>query len=140
MRFIFFISLVLLITACNNNAKKKTTNITDTIVENKPIPRVGLDTIFTGLGTEPFWAVYVIRDDKIVFQPADGPLVEMDLTRTDSLYPDIIKYIANNTVTAIFLTIKKENCSDGMSEEVYPYSVDLNVDGKKYKGCGRKKN
>lgn len=140
MRFIFFLSVILLLTACNNNAKKKAIDSTDTIVTDKPIPPNIPDTIFTGLGTEPFWAVYVIGDEKIVFEPADGPISERNLNSTDSSSPGIIKYFASGTISSITLTIKKENCSDGMSEEVYPYSVDLDVGGVKYKGCGRKKN
>jgi uncharacterized membrane protein len=140
MRFIFFVSVILLITACNNNTKKESIKRTDTVADHKSIASIEQDTIFTGLGTEPFWAVYVIRDSKIVFEPADGPIFEMELTRTDTTSPGITRYIANNIVTGIFLTVKKENCSDGMSEEIYPFSVDLVVEGKKYNGCGRKKD
>lgn len=140
MRFIFFISVILLITACNNNAKKETTNNTDTMREEKPIPPVNTDTIFTGLGTEPFWAVYVINNTKIVFQPMDGPLVEVPFAAAISSDSGIMKYNSTNANASIEIVITKQECSDGMSEIVYPYAVELTVNKTKYSGCGRNAN
>jgi len=137
MRFIFFISAILLITACNNDVKKKETNNTDTITTDKPIPPAGTDTIFTGLGTEPFWAVYVINNTKIVFQPMEGPLVELPFVAAIPSGPGTMKYSSADANAAIELVITKQDCSDGMSEVVYPYSVELTVNKTRYSGCGR---
>ena len=40
------------------------------------------DTIFTEFGTELFWSVYIIKDSKIVFHPADVPDVEVPFVAT----------------------------------------------------------
>jgi len=34
------------------------------------------------------------------------------------------------------VTIVHSRCSDGMSERVYPDTVNLMVDGRPYRGCG----
>ena len=131
--------LALLIIACNSQGKKKE----DTRDTGKPVTAMPetlptTDTIFTGFGTEPFWSVYVIHNNKIVFHPADGPDAELPYVAASA--PDSVttRYISKNDSTLLELTIIKKNCSDGMSEDIHPYSVDLSVNKNKYSGCGRK--
>ncbi len=138
MRLLSTFIIVLFLIACNNSAKKKedikdTANQIIQMSETLASP----DTIFTGFGTEPFWSVYVIKDSKIVFHPADGPDVEMSYAIP--LAPDSIttKYNTGNGSTTMELTIVKKNCSDGMSEETHQYQITLIMNKTKYSGCGR---
>ena len=56
--------------------------------------------------------------------------------------PDVItsKYVSASDSASIELTIIKNICSDGMSEEIHPYTVTLLVNKTKYSGCGREGN
>jgi uncharacterized membrane protein len=50
---------------------------------------------------------------------------------------DIINYSSEDKQLKnnITVQIKKEPCSDGMSEKKYNYSAEVNLNGKIYKGC-----
>jgi len=122
--------------ACNNSSDKKTGK-EDTTKQTIQVPEQpgSPDTIFHGLGTEPFWSVFIIKDNKIVFHPSEGPDVEV---------PFVAPSTANNTTTyhssaegsSIDLVILKKPCSDGMSDNVHAYEVTLTVNQTKYSGCG----
>jgi len=34
------------------------------------------------------------------------------------------------------MQVNVQECGDGMSDKVYPYSVEVYIEGKKYTGCG----
>ena len=122
--------------ACNNSSDKKTAK-DDTIKQTIQVPEQPAlpDTIFRGLGTEPFWAIYIIKDSKIIFHPSEGPQVEV---------PFVVPSTANNTTTyhssagssSIEMVITKKACSDGMSDNVHAYEVMLTVNKTNYSGCG----
>jgi len=126
----------LFVMACNNSSQRKT-DIKDTGKEDTRMPATTImpDTIFIGLGNEPFWAIYIIKDNKIIFHPAEGTDVEV---------PYVTPTIVNNTTTyqssagslSIDLFITKNACSDGMSDNIHAYEVILTVNKTKYSGCG----
>jgi uncharacterized membrane protein len=144
MRFLLFVfSLTVLLTACNNNSSKKEESIDtagnginnpgDTTV-NARIPVA--DTIFKGMGTEPFWAVYVIDNRNIVFHPSEGDKISVPFVAP--VVPDNIttKYNSANDSVTLELILLKKNCNNGMSDIVYPYEVNLKINAMTLKGCG----
>ena len=139
MRILFALLGGLFIIACNNSARKKDT-IKDTANEVIQMPKTPAvpDTIFTGLGTEPFWSVYVINNTKIIFHPADGPDVTVPFVAAVTVNNTTIKYNSTTGNSSIELIVIKKDCNDGMSELTYPYHVALVVNKTKYAGCGRK--
>ncbi len=141
MRILSFFTIILLITSCNNSATTKE-ETKDTAKPGIQIPETPAipDTIFTGFGTEPFWSVYVINNNKIVFHPADGPDVEVPHVAASVVDNNTNRYSASGTAATLELIITKKDCSDGMSEETHPYSVALSINKTKYAGCGRKGN
>lgn len=133
----------LLVIACNNSDKKKEdTKTKDTaaaVNQAPPAPPVQAlpDTIFNGFGTEPFWSVFVVKDVKIVFHPADGTDVEVPFVAPASPAARMTKYSSANAGASIELTIIEKICNDGMSELDHPYQVVLLVNKTKYSGCGK---
>jgi len=131
----------LFVMACNNSSDKKTST-KDTVKETVQMPEQPVlpDTIFHALGTEPFWSVYVIRDSKIVFHPAEGADVEVPWVN-GLITPDTRtrEYNSSGNGNSIELKIIKKDCSDGMSEQVHSYEVMLVVNKTKYSGCGNDK-
>ncbi len=85
---------------------------------------------YRAIGTEPFWDLEIGRDlvftdrgnNVSVSQPAPPPI--------------------NGTAGPIYRTqrlevnITRTQCSDGMSDRMYPDTVQLIVDGRPYRGCG----
>ena len=122
--------------ACNNSSDKKTDK-EDTTKQTIQIPeQPGLpDTIFHGLGTEPFWSVFIIKDNKIVFHPAEGIDVEVPFV-APSTTVNTTTYHSSAEGSSIELIISKKPCSDGMSDNVHAYEVILTVNKTKYSGCG----
>ena len=137
MRLFLTFLLVLFFWSCDNTAeKKKQSTDTSSALKKPPAPEIP-DTIFTGFGTEPFWSIYVIKDKKIVFHPADGPDVEVPFVAVANAARDTYQYNSTSGSNSIELVMEKKECSDGMSEEKHEYAVSLLINKKKYTGCGR---
>jgi uncharacterized membrane protein len=139
VRSFFIIYGLLVLTACNNGEKNKDTPAGDTInnITRPPLPALP-DTVFAGFGTEPFWAVYVVADAEIVFHPADGDDVKVPWVAATMPDVNTLEYESSAGDKSIQLTIIKKECSDGMSDDTFPTTVNLVVNGRGYHGCGRK--
>jgi uncharacterized membrane protein len=140
MRIVSALAILLLVFACNNQANKKE-DTKDSSVGDLPVKREELpqnrDTIFTGFGNEPFWAVYVINNDRIVFHPMDGSDVTVPFLPVINQDSVTQKYASSTDNHEIVLIITKKPCSDGMSDMTHEYGVDLMVNATHYSGCGR---
>ncbi len=92
---------------------------------------------FRGLGTEPFWAVEV--------DSGDSPAMRLDLemggrrllVAQASPLADGQGYVGRaDDASEVVLRIAEGDCSDGMSDQVYPASVALQVGDRMLSGCG----
>ena len=85
---------------------------------------------YHGVGTEPFWNL-VIDDRNVTFMsPEAQPIVQPK--------PQVIIGVAGEIYQTqrINVNIVHAQCSDGMSDRVYPDKVQVTVDGTRYNGCG----
>ncbi|HUR65967.1 MAG TPA: hypothetical protein VMZ03_06420 [Chitinophagaceae bacterium] len=137
MRSFFLIYGLFVITACNNKAKKGDSKKEDNTKVSYDETHLSTDTVFTAFGNEPFWAVYIINNNKIVFHPADGPDVEVPWIQATTPNETTRRYTSFGNGNEIDMTIVQKNCSDGMSDETHPYTVTLSVNKENYSGCGR---
>jgi Predicted membrane protein len=140
MRILPACLFILVFFGCNNRATKKDPS-TDTIPAPSRIPDAvtATDTVFTAFGNEPFWAVYVIPNRKLVFHPMDGPDQEFPYAEPVSPDPLTLQYRSASDSSTLELTIIKKECSDGMSDMVHAYAVQLKINAISYAGCARKK-
>jgi uncharacterized membrane protein len=85
---------------------------------------------YHGLGTEPFWNVLIDEHDITFLQPEAAPIKQPT--------PKVIVGIAGEIyqTARINVNIVHGQCSDGMSDRVYPDKVQVTVDGKQFNGCG----
>ena len=72
MRTLLPFAALLVLTACNNRAENNdATDMDSTATADsssaQPPAATAPDTVFTAFGNEPFWALYGIRDEKLVF-------------------------------------------------------------------------
>ncbi len=144
MRSMFIATLCFLAISCGNQSttdktEKDTTVMDsgDTAITVTPPANGGTDTVFTAFGNEPFWALYVIRDNKLLFHPADGPDVEAPYvapTQTDAATQ---RYNSAGDSATIELIIIKKDCSDGMSDLTHRFETNVKVNAVTYRGCGR---
>lgn len=85
---------------------------------------------YHGVGTEPFWNL-IIDDRNVTFiRPEEQPIVQPK--------PKVIVGFAGEIYQTprINVNIVHSQCSDGMSDRVYPDKVQVTVDGTRYNGCG----
>ncbi|MBN1638329.1 MAG: hypothetical protein JW866_05145 [Ignavibacteriales bacterium] len=117
-------------------------NTTKTLVEESPVEEwiaISDLTKMVFFGTEPFWSLR-FNNNNIVFST---PLNE-DLTIMK--HKQKIKTISENEIQvngivgkdSYLLIIRKEDCNDGMSDNIYNYSINVSKDDNLlYQGCGR---
>jgi uncharacterized membrane protein len=94
-------------------------------------------------GTEPFWSVLISSNEQVVYfkDLAAGKGYTYAYAAPTSkdgvlqyIFPDI-----TNPYSKLAVTIKKEPCSDGMSDKQYQYSCMVIFDrSSEYKGCAEK--
>lgn len=96
---------------------------------------------FIILGNEPFWSLDIIPDEqRIVLKEAGMDKVTEFIYTPSKVDNGVYRYDASNPARdKLSVTIRKENCSDGMSDRQYSYAADLVVNGKVYKGCAIKR-
>lgn len=94
----------------------------------RPAPDPGA---YHAVGTEPGWALSIgARTMRFSGPYGDNPVSEPT--------PLVIHGFAGEIYRGkrINVNIVHGRCSNGMSDRVYPDSVQLSVDGKSFKGCG----
>lgn len=144
MRFLLYTLALIAVSSCNNTGDKKQNGDPvgpkDSIITGDTARGNGSvnssDTVFRGMGTEPFWAVYIINKEKIVYHPADGDIITVPYA--EAALPDNIttKFNSANDSVTMELILVKKNCNNGMSDIVYPYEVNLKINAMTLKGCG----
>jgi uncharacterized membrane protein len=85
---------------------------------------------YHGVGTEPFWSLLIDEHDITFVQPEAQPVKQPT--------PEVISGFAGEIYQTprINVNIVHAQCSDGMSDRVYPDKVQVTVDGKQFNGCG----
>ena len=85
---------------------------------------------YHALGTEPFWNLLIDGHDITFTAPDMQPIKQPT--------PKVIIGIAGEIYRTprIDVNIVHAQCSDGMSDRVYPDRVQARVDGKRFSGCG----
>jgi uncharacterized membrane protein len=82
------------------------------------------------LRTEPFWSLLIDEHDITFVQPEQQPIKQPT--------PKVIVAFAGEVYQTprINVNIVHAQCSDGMSDRVYPDKVQVTVDGRQFNGCG----
>jgi uncharacterized membrane protein len=104
-------------------------------------------------GVEPFWDIQLKETHAEYRAPDMKGVLTIDYRRdendaTKAKLSEVMRYKGNNILEirgfmkekSMIITIKREACSDGMSDDMHPYSVEF-VHGQwgTFRGCGRVK-
>lgn len=96
----------------------------------------GFPANFRALGTEPFWAIHV-SDGRLRYMTPDDPQGQtLEYTR-EQTERDEIAITALLGEQELVLSGRIAECSDGMSERIYPFSVTLRLGSQTMQGCAR---
>ena len=96
--------------------------------------------MFECRGTEPFWAISMEPDAIIYSEPGTEKLYfpyqdPIEQEKGTLVFKTYIQ--EGNKSTRLQIILTKEECSDGMSDTVYPYTAEVELDGKPLKGCAK---
>ena len=85
---------------------------------------------YHAIGTEPFWNLLIDEHHLTFTQPDAQPIQQPT--------PQVIHGFAGEIYQTprIGVNIVHAQCSDGMSDRVYPDRVQVTVDGRRFEGCG----
>jgi heat shock protein HslJ len=85
---------------------------------------------YHAVGNEPFWNLLIDEHDITFVQPEAQPIRQPT--------PHVIHGIAGEIYQTprINVNVVHSQCSDGMSDRVYPDKVQVTVDGRRFNGCG----
>jgi uncharacterized membrane protein len=85
---------------------------------------------YHALGTEPFWNLLIDEHNLTFTQPDAAPITQPT--------PQVIVGIAGEIYQTPRIHVNKihKACSDGMSDRTYPDTVTVDVDGRRFNGCG----
>ncbi len=132
MRAFAFAALILTLAACTDPAP------TEPAPAPAPAPAVlggvDLNEPLRALGTEPFWAVEITPQDLAysavdaadVRAPNPGPTIQGTTAVYASATPD---------GAALVVTLIATECSDGMSDRVYPLTAKVELGPQTLNGC-----
>lgn len=93
---------------------------------------------FRGVGQEPGWLIDIYQRDKIRLLWDYGEHIA-DFPLTAPSYPQegATRYTSQSGGRSLTVTIRRFPCSDIMSGENYPSTVEVVIDGRTLEGCGR---
>jgi uncharacterized membrane protein len=101
-----------------------------------PVVLAGVDLSqpVRAIGTEPFWSVE-IRQDQLVYSGVDRPETKMTNPGAE-VHGDAAIIAAKDAAGADFaVALRAAQCSDGMSDRVYPLAAEITYKGETLKGC-----
>jgi uncharacterized membrane protein len=93
---------------------------------------------FRGVGQEPGWIVDIYQDGRIKLIYDYGE-ANAEFSSSALSYPQegATRYAVQSEGRSLVVTIRRLPCSDAMSGENYPSTVEAVIDGRTLNGCGR---
>lgn len=94
---------------------------------------------FRGVGNEPGWRLEIGPAHRVMFEDGYGSMrvvFESLSPRSDSP-PGIIVHESTSNSQQLKVTLRRQACADTMSDETFPYAVDIEINGVKRRGCGQ---
>lgn len=96
-----------------------------------PYPaRPAVQSDYRAIGTEPFWDLTIARDLVFTDRGSNVSVVQPTPAVRSGVTGEIYQS------QRIRVNIVHSKCNDGMSERIYPDTVQVTVDNRQYRGCG----
>ena len=105
------------------------------VAEDRPdaFDAIAEDDTIHFLGTEPFWGGEIAQGQAVYNTPENIEGTQFPVDRFAGL--NGLGFSGVMGGTAFDLTITPAECSDGMSDRVYPYAATLVIGGQQRDGC-----
>ncbi len=121
--------------ACSPSPEKNAAEVppvAESPVQHEPV--ADFPTNLQAIGTEPFWGVKV-EGDVLVYTTPETMDAPRQLHATRSSDAEGLHLAGGEGEGTFRLDVRREVCSDGMSDHEYPFSVSFVRDGDTLKGC-----
>lgn len=94
---------------------------------------------FRGTGNEPGWLLEIGPNNRLMFEDGYGSMrvVFQSLPPRSDSPPGVTVHENTSSAQLLKVTLRLQNCADTMSDETFPYTADIEIDGVKRRGCGR---
>lgn len=141
MRTIYLFLISVFLVSCSAQMTTENSPGLDSLKIQRDTTIVNTDSIsyeFLCKGNEPFWQIEISKTKKLIdlYEP-----LERKTTRFPYSDPvingDLFIFNSNNEKDKLSITLKKETCSDGMSEIQYNYSVVATLGERTLTGCAQ---
>ena len=93
---------------------------------------------FRGVGNEPGWRLEIGPAHRVMFEDGYGSMriVFQSLPPLPETTSGVTIHESTSGSHRLKVTLRREICADTMSDETFPYSVDVEIDGARRRGCG----
>lgn len=129
------ITLGVSLTGCSGRSEGPAEPAPETVTAPVVIGGVDLTRPVRVLGTEPFWAIDIADQDLVLTRPdvADvtASVASPIVTGTTAVYTG-----TTDSGQTVVLTLIATECSDGMSDRLYPLTARVELGEETLNGCG----
>lgn len=101
-----------------------------------PPPNVAAETGWRAFGNEPFWSLRISGDD-VIFDRL-GELPQAYTTRPPTTTGNRLDWSLDGDGGRLEVAIIEQGCGDTMASRNYPYTAEVRVQGRLYRGCAEK--
>lgn len=93
---------------------------------------------FRGVGNEPGWRLEIGPAHRVMFEDGYGSMriVFQSLPPLPETTPGVTIHESTAGSHRLKVTLRQQSCADTMSDETFPYSVEVEIDGAIRRGCG----
>jgi uncharacterized membrane protein len=93
---------------------------------------------FRAIGQEPGWMLDIYADTRmrLVWDYGEN-IADFPLTSPDTTQEGATRYETMLDGRTLAVTIRRSPCQDAMSGEPYPATVEIVIDGRTLRGCGK---
>jgi len=94
---------------------------------------------FRGVGNEPGWRLEIGPDHRLMFEDGYGSMrvVFQSLPPRSDSPPGVTVHENTSSAQPLKVTLSRQTCADTMSDETFPFTVEIEIDGVKRRGCGQ---
>ena len=113
---------------------------TDSNISPTPTQPAMVVTEWVALGNEPFWNVRIMPDSIVWRTPEHLEGIHFPPAVPESVAGEIRwRTQRSGTPSSLELSITRMECSDGMSDRVYPFKATLRLDSETFTGCAEER-
>lgn len=88
------------------------------------------------LGTEPFWAIDISKTtSSATYSRAGEADVVLSFPKESKAQDGGAVLTSTSSRGDVVMTLRRQDCSDGMSDRTYPWEAEVAINGETLKGC-----